>query len=186
MRTGHQTYGVAMPPTPRRRTVGQQLSVPMSAFWRGGAGPTHDEIDVVLRGEGIDPSAMVMAKHAKVSAALAQASDQTAVDLASGLVDLLRHTGHLDVDSDAESTRRQQALRTVLRALGAELDADGCLTWSADQPPAQPGPVPRQDEASSEAQSGPAPRPASAPDVKGLVAGLTAFADATSTFFRLS
>lgn len=123
-------YGLWVPPPPRPRTLGQRLSLVFAMFWKGGDGPSHAQLDAVLRGEGLDPAALGSSKQEKVSSALTGADEQTALDLATSLAQLLHHTGQLVPNGAGPAASGRVAnLRSTLAAVGATLTDDGTLAW---------------------------------------------------------
>lgn len=104
-------------------------------FWQDGNGPSHAQLDSVLRSEGLDPALLGSSKQEKVSSALAGANEQTAVDLATSLVQLLHHTGQLTPDGAGPAHGVQLAsLRSALAEAGATLTDDGMLAWDGFGP----------------------------------------------------
>lgn len=125
-------------PSPRPRTLGQRLSLAFAMFWQDGNGPSHAQLDSVLRAEGLDPALLGGSKQEKVSSALAVADERTAVDLATSLVQLLHHTGRLTPDGAGPGAGpadgvRVSNLRSALAAAGATLTDDGTLAWDRSE-----------------------------------------------------
>lgn len=148
-------------PTPRPRTLGQDVCRPLAAMWAGGSGPTHAEINAVLWSEGIDPTQFTGSKQDKIASALGEADDERAVELVTGFVGLLRDSGWIPGSDDA-ARRKLTILRDALARRGGYLDELGNLDWT--EKPRASEPV-RERGQSGESRESRESSPASASDL---------------------
>lgn len=127
-----------MPPRPRSQTLGAALSGSLATLWTGGAGPSHASVDSAFAVVGIDSRSIGnSSKQARIREALSGADDQTAVDLATELVALLRTEGFFE-NPGQEDLARIARLRSGLAAAGATLSGGGHLEWEIEAADGRP------------------------------------------------
>lgn len=144
------------PPRRRRRTIGQELAGPFARMWANGDGPTHASIDSALNVVGLDCDDYTGSKQAKVRQALVDLDNQTAVDLASEFVDLLRSEGIFETWRQGLYGQRVALLRGAFADIGAALDESGRIEWfPEDATPAQEGHALRSTEDAEPAPGAP-------------------------------
>lgn len=107
----------------------------MAEFWRGGAGPTHADLDRVFDYCDLPVEELSGSKYDRVHAALVQVPEETLPTLLHGLVDLLTEGGIFDADSQwaAEETIVSTADKR-LRPFGLHLSLTGVLSGGPASP----------------------------------------------------
>lgn len=108
-----------------KKTAGQFLAGPLSDFWRGGQGPSHDVIDRVFDDHGVDRTGMEgLTKAKKVYETLRSVEDDdVALSILDGLLVGIRSysTGPFLVSQKGQFDALKKELQGVVEAVGLEL-----------------------------------------------------------------
>lgn len=115
-------------------SLGPSLVDAFAEFWKGGAGPSHDEIDRKIAAAGLPLTEG--SKQRKIIAALSAAKDRQAEALMRGLVDTLRiHSSGPYGNGPLGSTPAGVHLRRIIERAGYPLDENfefADFSWKSD------------------------------------------------------
>ena len=116
-----------------KKTAGQILAGPLSDFWMGGQGPSHDAINRVLDDHGVDRSPMEgVNKTKKVYEILRSVEDDDiALSILDGLLAGIRSysTGPFMGSQKGQFDARKKNLQRAVEAVGLELTDDLVLVF---------------------------------------------------------
>ena len=100
----------------------------LAQMWSGGAGPTRSSLESALAAAGLEPDDYTGTKESVIRQAMSRAPDETAVDLAEELVDLLRTSGIFEGEHEWFAPRITRLPKAFADG-GAELSRLGTVVW---------------------------------------------------------
>lgn len=125
-----------------KKTAGQVLATPLSDFWRGGNGPSHNIIDKVINDHGIDLDGTEgFSKEKKIYDIMYDIKDDdVAESLLDGLLVGIRMYSMADFRRSLTSTkdRRARELQDAVASLGLELTDEAELLFPDDDQAPEP------------------------------------------------